>query len=251
MFDGIGVGRLALQDAGLKCARYLASEVDTHASHVAARNFPDIVHLGCVKSLNWVDVVPVDLLMGGPPCQELSNARVGLGLEGPKSRLLMRYVEFKNLLKPKYFLMENVVPRKREWRDTIDRALGVVGVSINSDLFVPQNRERVYWTNIPIPALPPRPSWDRPTCRYRNIDGFRWMKSGVSACLTARMGTGGGNIPLKSENRGDALTPEECEALQGLPEGYTSGTPKTQRYKMIGNSWTAPVVSHILTGIRS
>lgn len=44
------------------------------------------------------------------------------------------------------------------------------------------------------------------------------------------------------------LTPLECERLQTLPDGYTSA-PKnsaTQRYKQIGNGWTAEVIIHIL-----
>ena len=44
------------------------------------------------------------------------------------------------------------------------------------------------------------------------------------------------------------LTPLECERLQTLPDGYTAA-PKnsaTQRYKQIGNGWTAEVITHIL-----
>lgn len=44
------------------------------------------------------------------------------------------------------------------------------------------------------------------------------------------------------------LTPLECERLQTLPDGYTAA-PKnsaTQRYKQIGNGWTAEVIIHIL-----
>lgn len=41
------------------------------------------------------------------------------------------------------------------------------------------------------------------------------------------------------------LTPTECERLQTWPDGYTEGVSNTQRYKMIGNGWTADVVAHI------
>jgi len=43
------------------------------------------------------------------------------------------------------------------------------------------------------------------------------------------------------------LTPTECERLQGLPENYTEGVSNTQRYKMIGNGFTIPVIAHILS----
>ena len=42
------------------------------------------------------------------------------------------------------------------------------------------------------------------------------------------------------------LTPMECERLQTLPDGYTSGVSDTQRYRALGNGWTAEVIIHIL-----
>nr|UWG75371.1 MAG: C-5 cytosine-specific DNA methylase [Bacteriophage sp.] len=44
------------------------------------------------------------------------------------------------------------------------------------------------------------------------------------------------------------LTPVECERLQTLPDGYTSAVSATQRYRGLGNGWTAEVIIHILTG---
>lgn len=45
------------------------------------------------------------------------------------------------------------------------------------------------------------------------------------------------------------LTPLECERLQTLPDGYTNCVSNTQRYKGLGNGWTADVIIHILQGI--
>jgi site-specific DNA-cytosine methylase len=45
------------------------------------------------------------------------------------------------------------------------------------------------------------------------------------------------------------LTPIECERLQGMKDNYTSGVSNTQRYKMIGNGFTIPVIKHILKHI--
>lgn len=44
------------------------------------------------------------------------------------------------------------------------------------------------------------------------------------------------------------FTPTECERLQTLPDGYTEGVSNAQRYKALGNGWTAEVIIHILTG---
>ena len=44
------------------------------------------------------------------------------------------------------------------------------------------------------------------------------------------------------------LTPIECERLQTLPDGYTKAVSNAQRYKCLGNGWTAEVIVHILNG---
>lgn len=44
------------------------------------------------------------------------------------------------------------------------------------------------------------------------------------------------------------LTPVECERLQTLPDNYTAAVSNAQRYKGLGNGWTAEVIIHILNG---
>lgn len=78
---------------------------------------------------------------------------------------------------------------------------------------------------------------------------------GSSPTLTARMGTGGGNIPsVISLGKVRRLTPTECERLQGFPDNHTfipyrnkpaSDCPDTARYKAIGNSMAVPVMHWI------
>lgn len=47
------------------------------------------------------------------------------------------------------------------------------------------------------------------------------------------------------------LTPVECERLQTLPDGYTKVVSNAQRYKGLGNGWTAEVIIHLLNGALS
>lgn len=42
------------------------------------------------------------------------------------------------------------------------------------------------------------------------------------------------------------MTPTECERLQTMPDGYTKAASNRQRYKMLGNGWTAEVIIHLL-----
>lgn len=86
-------------------------------------------------------------------------------------------------------------------------------------------------------------------------DVVRIQKDGTTPTLTARMGTGGNNIPCMSINQNiRKLTPSECEKLQGFPPGYTQisyrnkpaeDCPDSPRYKAIGNSMAVPVIKWI------
>lgn len=63
----------------------------------------------------------------------------------------------------------------------------------------------------------------------------------ISPCLTAKMGTGGNNVPvIVSEKR--KLTEEECLRLMGFPESFVIEKNTSQSYKQIGNSVVVPVV---------
>jgi DNA (cytosine-5)-methyltransferase 1 len=46
------------------------------------------------------------------------------------------------------------------------------------------------------------------------------------------------------------FTPEECEALQTVPRGYTASVSDSQRYKMLGNGWTIDVITHIFKNLK-
>lgn len=71
----------------------------------------------------------------------------------------------------------------------------------------------------------------------------------VCQTVSARWGTGGGNVPIAARSeRVRRLTPTECERLQGFPDGYTDikeKTPDSHRYKALGNSMAVPVMKWI------
>ena len=90
----------------------------------------------------------VDLLLGGSPCQGFSFAGKQLNFSDPRSKLFFDFVKALEVLKPKYFLLENV-KMKKEYEDIITQHLGVKPIEINSALVSAQNRKRLYWTNIP------------------------------------------------------------------------------------------------------
>ena len=74
---------------------------------------------------------------------------------------------------------------------------------------------------------------------------------GKSVCLNAGGGGGGAKTGLYEFKDGiRKLTVTECERLQGFPDGYCDMVSKTQAYKALGNSFTVPVIKHILKNIK-
>jgi len=74
-------------------------------------------------------------------------------------------------------------------------------------------------------------------------DPARVMKNqDIVPTLSAKMGTGGNNVPNIGVRR---LTPIECERLQGFPDNWTSGQADTHRYKQLGNAVSVPVAHWI------
>jgi DNA (cytosine-5)-methyltransferase 3A len=148
LFDGLSGGQIALDKLGIKVDKYYASEVDKYAITVAMKNYPNTIQIGDVCQVTAPDLEPIDLLIGGSPCQGFSFAGGQLAFDDPRSALFFEYVRLLKELKPKYFLLENV-RMKQEFQDIISEYLGVKPIAINSSLLSGQNRPRLYWTNIP------------------------------------------------------------------------------------------------------
>ena len=150
LFDGMSGGQLALQKAGLQVDKYYSCEIDEYAQSVTRYNFPNTIFLGDVTKVDFSKLKDIDIVIAGSPCQDLSFPKgIRKGLEGSRSSLFYKFVEAIEVCKPEYFLLENV-KMKQEWKDIISDLLGVQPIFINSADFSAQNRQRLYWTNIPV-----------------------------------------------------------------------------------------------------
>lgn len=153
LFDGISSGRLALERAGIPVEKYYASEIDKYAIQVTQKNRPDTIQVGDVNKLNYLELLNVDMVIGGSPCQDLSIAKQNReGLRGARSGLFWKYVEALEVIRPKWFLLENVASMRNEDRDAITATLKKIYpetecIMINSALLSAQQRKRYYWTN--------------------------------------------------------------------------------------------------------
>ena len=265
-FDGMGCARIALDRLGIPVNNYFAAEIDKYAIKIAKKNYPDIFHVGDITKIkDYFEFcqgnTPIDLMIGGSPCQGFSFAGKQLNFDDPRSKLFFEFVWFYYRLKPKYFLLENV-PMKKECQDVISKYLGVEPIVINSSLVSAQNRHRLYWTNLPFDKLPEDKGImlkdvlldDATEPMLSNIyGGFGEKKPRVhyGKSVTIRTSAGGGHIPSVTIKDGiRKLHPIEVERLQTVPDNYTEGVSNTQRYKMLGNGFTVDVICHLLRGLQ-
>lgn len=151
MFDGCSMYRVACERAGIPVTKYFSSEIDPYAQKVSKANWNDIDYLGDVTQIiPKLDSLPkIDVVVGGSPCQGFSLAGKQLNFDDPRSKLFFEFVRIVDKVKPKYVLLENV-RMKQESKDIITKYMDVGEPTlINSALLSAQNRNRLYWTNIP------------------------------------------------------------------------------------------------------
>ena len=272
LFDGMSCGQIALNKAGVKYQKYFACEIDKYAIQVTQHNYPETIQIGDVTQVKGSDLPQIDLLIGGSPCQGFSFAGKQLNFDDPRSALFFEFVRLKDDLKPRYFLLENV-KMKKEYENIITEFLGVEPILINSNLVSAQNRERLYWTNIPNVQQPKNKNiFVRDILDYSSVHKILSEKTinkhnfyiknykpiGKSPTLTTELAHGTGkNITPKchyeiKEITGEdrVFSPLECERLQTVPDNYSSIVSNTQRFKMLGNGWTVDVVVHIFKNIK-
>tara|TARA_R110002050_G_scaffold160718_1_gene290136 strand:+ start:23673 stop:24572 length:900 start_codon:yes stop_codon:yes gene_type:complete len=284
LFDGMSCGQIALDKLGVKVDNYFASEIDKYAMQVTMENYPNTKQIGSVVDVRGEDLPNIDLMYGGSPCQGFSVAGKKLNFDDDRSKLFFEFVRVLKETNPKYFLLENV-RMKQEWQDIVSEILGVKPININSSLLSPQNRNRLYWTNIPNIKQPKdkclmvadflltdfldkyymsekatKLIQDSLNKRNHNLDDFNiissWQKNYTisnkkCSAVTAAMGMGGGHVPMITELPYRKLTPIEIERMQTVPDNYTDGVSDTQRYKMLGNGWTVDVIAHIFKNLKT
>ena len=279
LFDGISCGMVALERAGIQVERYVAYEIEPNAIKISQKNYPQIEHCGDVTTADFTRYKGFDLLIGGSPCQDLCSMGSHKGLAGEKSSLFFEFARALKDVKPKYFLLENNASMTKENEAIITRIMGVKPIMINSADFTPQNRKRLYWTNIPILKWKSKKQVlsdiaqsteekqefliANKVAKYlseeyagrkiqRNVSASIRNLSEKSRCLSTRSCDIGSNSGLCLYQDGEyyVATPIECERLQTLPDNYTFGISNPQRYKCIGNGWTVDVIAHILKGLK-
>ena len=283
LFDGISCGQVALERAGIEVENYYASEIKNNAIKVTKLHYPNTIHIGDINSVDFKEYIgKIDLIIGGSPCQDFSPVKwinwQSKGLNGDKSSLFYKYLEALTVIKPKYFLLENV-KMKKDCEEQLSNFLGVNGLHINSRLVSFQNRPRIYWTNIPNVNIPKDKNinfQDFKDVDYEYCSKFKVNKTpsrekmwnnglgrnqgGTCAnvtnsdkiyCITRKQDRCPNSGLVEFEDFCRYLTREELELGQTLPVGYTDILTYNQMQDVVGDGWTVDVIAHIFKGLKN
>jgi DNA (cytosine-5)-methyltransferase 1 len=150
LFSGIGGFSLGLERAGMRTVAFC--EIDAKARQVLAKHWPSVPTYEDVRTLTSdrlrADGIRVDAICGGFPCQDISLAGAGAGLEGERSGLWFEYARIIGEIRPRYVIVENVAALLGRGLDRVLRDLAAIGYDAE-------------WHCIPASALGARHRRDR------------------------------------------------------------------------------------------
>ena len=256
--SGIEAATVAWEPLGFKPIAF--SEIEPFPRAVLAYHYPNVPLHGDFTTITGDQYGPIDLVIGGTPCQDFSIAGQRAGMAGARGNLTLEFVRLLDRVRPRWVVWENVpgVLSNNGGRDfgTFLGALAELGYGwayrvLDAQYFgVPQRRRRVFVVGClgnPNPAaavLVERESL------HRNPPPQRQARSETDLCVTSRFGSGRNDPTMETYVTGTLmssgagmerpagigsetsflvpvlhrvrrLTPRECERLQGFPDDYT------------------------------
>lgn len=222
LFAGIGGIDLGLERAGMRCAWQV--EIDDYATRVLFKHWPDVPRFRDVRSVGVHNLPAVDLICGGFPCQDISNAGKRAGITGERSGLWSEFARIIRELRPRYVLVENVAALLGRGLSTVLGDLAALGYDAEwhcipaTYVGAPHRRDRLF-----IVAYPNSSNSNRRGCIMqmgrergakaptpdRNISGIEWGIESRPAVLAY-------GIPFRVEQLngyGNAVVPQVAEFI--------------------------------------
>ncbi|WP_371834237.1 DNA cytosine methyltransferase [Rhodococcoides fascians] len=152
LFSGIGGLELGLERAGMTTVGQV--EINPWARSVLAQHWPDVPRHDDVRTtVEWwrsEERPNVDVIAGGFPCQDISNAGKRQGITGPKSSLWGAMAATVRELRPQYVVIENVAALLVRGFDTVLADLHDLGFDAEWSVLsacamgAPHTRERLF-----------------------------------------------------------------------------------------------------------
>ena len=174
LFAGIGGFELGLERAIPGAYTLWQVEQNTFCQKVLAKHWPEARIYDDVRNITKNNVEQVDILCGGFPCQDISVAGKGEGLNGKRSGLFWEFHRIIEELQPRAVIMENVPAITIRGLGTVLGSLSQIGYDAEwctiraSDFGAPHKRAR--WFCIAYPSSVSNSRW---TSTYSNEERER------------------------------------------------------------------------------
>ena len=149
--SGVEAASLAWEPLGWQPAWF--AEIEPFPAAVLAHHWPQVPNRGDMTNFMEWDDDPINLLVGGTPCQSFSVAGLRRGLDDPRGNLMLAYLAIARRYRPEWLVWENVpgVLSSNDGRDfgTFLGGLAELGYGfayrvLDAQYFgVPQRRRRV------------------------------------------------------------------------------------------------------------
>lgn len=156
LFSGIGGFELGLERAIPELETIWQVEQDKFCQRVLSKHWPNAKIYDDVRNITKNNVEPVDMLCGGFPCQDISIAGKGKGInEGKKSSLWWEMHRIISELRPRIVVLENVPAITFRGLDDVLGSLSEIGYDaewciISAAQFgAPHKRERWFCVAYP------------------------------------------------------------------------------------------------------
>jgi DNA (cytosine-5)-methyltransferase 1 len=143
LFAGIGGFDIGLERAGMRVRWQV--ECEPWCQYILNKHWPDVPCYSDIRDVRGKEVDPVDILCGGFPCQDISNAG-----KRARSSLWKEYARLVDELRPRYVIVENVAVLRRRGLDVVLGDLSTLGYDAEwdclraSDFGAPHRRDRLW-----------------------------------------------------------------------------------------------------------
>lgn len=226
LFAGIGGFDLGFERAGFQSA--WRCEIEPFCRDVLGRKLAPATLFEDVRTLSGSSV---DVLTGGFPCQDVSVAGRGAGLDGERSGLFFEFVRIIEALTPRWVVIENVpgLLSNRHGRDFATVLVRLVGCGyrlvwrvLDSRYFgVAQRRRRVFLV-CRLGTLGPNPEtvlFESPSSAW-GIEASEEARTDIAATLRGRSARRGVNEPGRGGEDDSNLV---CYALRENERNTSQG----------------------------
>jgi DNA (cytosine-5)-methyltransferase 1 len=228
LFSGIGGFELGLERAIPNSKTIWQCEQNTFAKKVLKKHWPDVPIYDDIKEMKHGSIDIVDIIVGGFPCQGVSQAGKGKGIAGdPRSNLWFEMLRIIDIVRPRIAIAENVtaITQKGRGMDLVISSLSKIGYDVEwidvraSDEGAPHKRERIFFvaypfserTKIPIEGKHPSVEMFGSKSEERRVNTY-WSKGTIESPICG-MDDGIPNRVDRIRALGNAIVPQCSETI--------------------------------------